>query len=231
MTIKELIVNTTKLAKRNFRMHPEGKSIIFNMLSWLLIINGLLFFLSINDSILNIIYVLSIATLSLLIYYFRNPEREVIPNDKYIYAPVDGRVAFVDEIFEQDYFQKSCFHIRISLSLTDVHVSRMPLSGKVKYSHFQLEDNRLAWHQLLSHKESASVGFISDTGAEILLKQTGGAVVSYASEDMYINQGNDLGFIKWGSNVDLFVPLNADIRVKAGERVMGNNTILAKITS
>ncbi|HEY9125459.1 MAG TPA: phosphatidylserine decarboxylase [Bacteroidales bacterium] len=231
MTIKELIVNTTKLAQKKFRLHPEGKSIIANMLSWLLIANGILFFLSISNTILTIIYILSIAAFLSLIYYFRNPERKVIPDEKYIYAPVDGRITSVTEVVEPEYFKKKFVRVEISLSLTDIHVLRVPLSGKVKYCHFQLEDYRIAWHQLLSHKESASVGLISDTGTEIFLKQTGGAIVSYANENNYINQGNDLGFIIWGSSVDLFIPLSADIRVKAGERVVGNITILAKATS
>ncbi len=232
--VYEVKTNISKFRKEHMLLHREGRQIIKNVLIYLIIINGVLYFLSLNEVIFTFINILSILLFITVLYFFRNPERTVIPDDNIIYAPADGKIVFANQTVEEEYFKEPCMQISIFMSPLNVHVNRVPVSGKVKYYKYHPGNYLVAWHPKSSvDNEHTSVVLQTVNGKEVLLRQIAGAVarrvVCYAKEGNTFQQGQDLGFIKFGSRVDVLLPLNSKIRVKLGDHVKGNKTILADI--
>ena len=215
-------------------IHPEGRKLIKNLLIYLIIINGILYFLSINEIVYTLINISSIIIFALVIYFFRNPYREVFQDETILYAPADGKVVVVEQTAENEYFMESKIQISIFMSPLDVHVNRVPVSGQVIYFKYHPGDYLVAWHPKSSiNNERTSLVLQTANGIKILLRQIAGAVarriVCYAKEGSPMIQGDDLGFIKFGSRVDILLPLNSEIKVNIGDRVWGNRTVIAKI--
>ena len=167
-----------------------------------------------------------VILLILILQFFRNPKRITPINDKHLIAPVDGKVVIVKEVFEKEYFNDMRLQISIFMSPLNVHVTRYTMSGFVKFSKYHPGKYLVAWHPKSSElNERTSVVIENDKFGEILYRQIAGAVarriVNYAEIGKKVVQGEDAGFIKFGSRVDLFLPLETNIDVKVNDTVKG----------
>lgn len=170
--------------------------------------------------------------LLLILQFFRNPVRTVEINDNHIIAPVDGKVVVIEEVFEGEYFKDKRLQVSIFMSPINVHVTRYALNGKVKFSKYHPGKFLVAWHPKASEEnERTSVVVENIVFGEVLYRQIAGAlarrIVNYAEEGMQVIQGTDAGFIKFGSRVDLFLPIGTQINVKLNEKAIGGKTIIA----
>ena len=169
---------------------------------------------------------------SMILWFFRNPKRNIIIDDNVILSPADGKVLDIKEVNENEFFKDDRIKISIFLSITNIHVTRFPISGKIIYNKYHPGKYLLAWHPKSSEKnERTSVVISNNSFGNILYRQIAGAVarriVNYAKTNLEVIQGEDSGFIKFGSRVDIFLPLNSNISVKKGQNVKGGITILS----
>lgn len=212
--------------------HKEGTKIIFISLAVfvvLLLVSPLVFS---NPWILKPFQYLLLLLLLLVLQFFRNPIRTLEINDNNIVAPVDGKVVVIEEVFEPEYFKDKRLQVSIFMSPINVHVTRYATSGKVKYSKYHPGKYLVAWHPKAStENERTTVVIENRVFGEIMYRQIAGAlakrIVNYAEEGMQIRQGDDAGFIKFGSRVDLYFPLGTNVQVKIGQKAVGNKTIIA----
>jgi phosphatidylserine decarboxylase len=170
--------------------------------------------------------------LIIILQFFRNPKRTVILNENQIIAPVDGKVVVIEEVFEGEYFKDKRLQISIFMSPINVHVTRYALSGIVKFSKYHPGKFLVAWHPKASEEnERTTVVIENKTFGEILYRQIAGAlarrIVNYAEEGMQVVQGTDAGFIKFGSRVDIFLPIGTPINVVLNQKAIGGKTIIA----
>jgi phosphatidylserine decarboxylase len=176
-----------------------------------------------------------IATLLFLIIilqFFRNPKRDLVVNNNVIIAPVDGKVVVIEEVFESEYFKEKRLQVSIFMSPINVHVTRFAASGRINFSKYHPGKFLVAWHPKASEEnERTTVVIETKNFGEILYRQIAGAlarrIVNYAEEGMQVVQGEDAGFIKFGSRVDIFLPLGTEINVKLNQKAIGNQTIIA----
>jgi phosphatidylserine decarboxylase len=178
------------------------------------------------------VQITALILLILVLQFFRNPNRDLEVNDYHIVAPVDGKVVVIEEVFEPEYFNDKRLQVSIFMSPINVHVTRYATSGKVKYSKYHPGKYLVAWHPKAStENERTTVVIENRIFGEIMYRQIAGAlakrIVNYAQEGMHVRQGQDAGFIKFGSRVDLYFPLGTTINVKIGEKAIGNRTIVA----
>ena len=169
---------------------------------------------------------------SMILWFFRNPKRNIIIDDNVILSPADGKIVDIKEVNENEFFKDDRIKISIFLSITNIHVTRFPISGKIIYNKYHPGKYLLAWHPKSSEKnERTSVVISNNSFGNILYRQIAGAVarriVNYAKTNLEVIQGEDSGFIKFGSRVDVFLPLNSNISVKKGQNVKGGITILS----
>ena len=171
--------------------------------------------------------------LILILQFFRNPTRTTVVNDNHIIAPVDGKVFVIEEVFEKEYFKDKRLQVSIFMSPINVHVTRYALSGLIKFSKYHPGKFLVAWHPKSSEEnERTTVVIENNTYGEILYRQIAGAlakrIVNYAQEGTTVEQGTDAGFIKFGSRVDLFLPLDSKINVKLNQKVKGGVDVIAE---
>ncbi len=174
----------------------------------------------------------SIIFLILILQFFRNPKRNVLPNNKLILSPVDGKVVVNESVFEKEYFKDYRRQISIFMSPLNVHVTRYPVSGKVTFSKYHPGKYLVAWHPKSSEKnERTTIVIDTPEYGEILYRQIAGAlarrIVNYAKEGDKVIQGQDAGFIKFGSRVDVFIPLDSTVKININEIAIGAETIIA----
>jgi len=212
--------------------HKEGGKII--LISTTLTV----LFLLLADTFISTLWLqktIEIVVLLLLIIvlqFFRNPVRTVAINDNHIIAPVDGKVVVIEEVFEGEYFKDKRMQVSIFMSPINVHVTRYPLNGLVKFSKYHPGKFLVAWHPKASEEnERTTIVIENKVFGEILYRQIAGAlakrIINYAEEGTQVVQGTDAGFIKFGSRVDLFLPLGTEISVKLNEKAVGGKTIIA----
>lgn len=212
--------------------HKEGGKII--LISTTLTV----LFLLLADTFISTLWLqktIEIVVLLLLIIvlqFFRNPDRTVAINDNHIIAPVDGKVVVIEEVFEGEYFKDKRMQVSIFMSPINVHVTRYPLNGLVKFSKYHPGKFLVAWHPKASEEnERTTIVVENKVFGEILYRQIAGAlakrIINYAEEGTQVVQGTDAGFIKFGSRVDLFLPLGTEISVKLNEKAVGGKTIIA----
>ena len=168
----------------------------------------------------------------LILWFFRNPKRNIIKNSELILSPADGKIVVVDEVNESEFFKDKRIQVSIFLSPLDIHVNRYPVSGEIVYSKHHTGDYLVAWHPKSSLKNERTTVVINNKKfGKVLYRQIAGAVarriVNYATTNTLIEQGEDSGFIKFGSRVDLFLPLESNIKVKLGDRVSGGISVIA----
>jgi phosphatidylserine decarboxylase len=170
----------------------------------------------------------------LILQFFRNPKRQTIIDDTHIIAPVDGKVVVIEEVFEKEYFKEKRIQVSIFMSPINVHATRYPIGGEVVFSKYHPGKYLVAWHPKASEEnERTTVVIANKTFGEILYRQIAGAlarrIVNYAEPQMQVIQGSDAGFIKFGSRVDVFLPLNAVIKVNLNDNVKGGEQIIATL--
>ena len=178
------------------------------------------------------IQIAALLLLIIILQFFRNPKRTVVLNENHIIAPVDGKVVVIEEVFESEYFKDKRLQISIFMSPINVHVTRYGLSGIVKFSKYHPGKFLVAWHPKASEEnERTTVVIENKTFGEILYRQIAGAlarrIVNYAEEGMQVIQGTDAGFIKFGSRVDVFLPLGTPVNVVLNQKAIGGKTIIA----
>ncbi len=176
--------------------------------------------------------ILVLLFLILILQFFRNPKRELVVNNNVITAPVDGKVVVIEEVFENEYFKDKRLQVSIFMSPLNVHVTRFAASGRINFSKYHPGKFLVAWHPKASEEnERTTVVIETKKFGEILYRQIAGAlarrIVNYAEEGMQVVQGEDAGFIKFGSRVDIFLPLGTEINVKLNQKAIGNQTIIA----
>lgn len=178
------------------------------------------------------IQIAALLLLIIILQFFRNPKRTVVLNENHIIAPVDGKVVVIEEVFESEYFKDKRLQISIFMSPINVHVTRYGLSGLVKFSKYHPGKFLVAWHPKASEEnERTTIVIENKTFGEVLYRQIAGAlarrIVNYAQEGMQVIQGTDAGFIKFGSRVDIFLPLGTPVNVVLNQKAIGGKTIIA----
>ena len=212
--------------------HKEGHKIILLTFITVVIITLLLDYFSINHK--TYIQIFLIIQLIIVLQFFRNPKRITNFGDNNIVSPVDGKVVVIEEVFEPEYFKEKRIQVSIFMSPINVHVTRYPIGGQVTYSKYHPGKYLVAWHPKSStENERTTIVIKNENCGEILYRQIAGAlakrIVNYAKESSYVNQGDDAGFIKFGSRVDLFLPLDTKINVNLNQKVKGAEDIIAKV--
>lgn len=178
----------------------------------------------------------ALILLLLVLQFFRNPKRYTNPDDSQVIAPVDGKVVVIEEVYEPEYFKDKRLQISVFMSPINVHVTRYAVGGLVKFSKYHPGKYLVAWHPKAStENERTTVVIENRSFGEILYRQIAGAlakrIVNYAEEGTQVIQGKDAGFIKFGSRVDLFLPLDSKINVTLNQKVIGGETIIAEKTN
>ncbi|MFZ2901221.1 MAG: phosphatidylserine decarboxylase family protein [Saprospiraceae bacterium] len=213
------------------RIHREGLPSLLWSLVALLVTGALSYYLSPKWYWIDLI-VFSIPVLFFL-QFFRNPVRAIEKADNsLVYAPADGKVVVIEEAEEREYLKERRIQVSIFMSPLNVHVNRNPVGGKVEYSKYHPGKYLVAWHPKSSSENERTTVVYNTDGRKLLMRQIAGAVarriVCYLKEGQEVVQGEDMGFIKLGSRVDLFLPLDAKIEVKIGDVVKGNQTLIAR---
>lgn len=212
--------------------HKEGAKII--LITTILVTAAILLadcFISIFW-LMKAVQIIALILLVLVLQFFRNPKRIATISDNHVIAPVDGKVVVIEEVYEPEYFKEKRLMVSIFMSPINVHVTRYALNGLIKYSKYHPGKYLVAWHPKASEEnERTTVVIENRIFGEVLYRQIAGAlarrIVNYAEEGMRVVQGTDAGFIKFGSRVDLYLPLGTEINVKLNDKAVGNKTIIA----
>ena len=214
------------------KIHPEGYIIIFVALLLLTGINLLVRHFFPFQWLTILLTTASFVFFCLIVWFFRNPNRSLTPDDNAIFAPADGKIVVIEEVEEIEYFHDKRIQVSIFMSAFNVHVNRYPVNGEVTYTRYHPGKYLLAKlpkSSLLNERSTVVVK--APNGQEILFRQIAGTVarriVTYSKPGDQAIQGADMGFIKFGSRVDLFLPLDAKINVELGQITKGNRTIIA----
>lgn len=180
------------------------------------------------------IQVIALGLLVLILQFFRNPKRQTVLDDKLLYAPVDGKVVVIEEVYEKEFFQDKRLQVSIFMSPINVHVTRYCISGKVVFSKYHPGKYLVAWHPKSSEEnERTTIVLENNSFGQVLYRQIAGAlarrIVNYAEKDQKVVQGADAGFIKFGSRIDLFLPLNTPLKVSLNQVVKGGVDVIATV--
>jgi phosphatidylserine decarboxylase len=214
-------------------IHKEG----YNNIAWATILFGAInilsfYFISATSPALS--WIIFIGTLGLLIFlisFFRIPKRKLTVQDNAVVAPADGKVVVIEEVEADEYFADRRIQVSIFMSPLNVHVNRNPVSGDVSYSQYHKGKYLVAWHPKSSTENERHTVVYKSTGKEILIKQIAGAlakrIVNYLEAGQQVKQTDEMGFIKFGSRVDILLPLNAKVQVKINDKVQGGVTVVA----
>ncbi|MDX9725236.1 MAG: phosphatidylserine decarboxylase family protein [Bacteroidales bacterium] len=216
-------------------IHKEGYKILASGLVILLILNIVVTIIWKDNPLVKwTFFVLSTALYVFILFFFRLPSRNLQPDPGLIYSPADGKIVVIEETFEKEYFKDNRLQISIFMSPFNVHSNRYPVSGKVRYVNYHPGHYMVAWHPKSSElNERSSIVIQTERGTEILVRQIAGAVArrikTYAKKDQDVTQGDELGFIKFGSRVDIFLPVGTEVEVPILQQVRANKSIIAKI--
>ncbi|MEM7055608.1 MAG: phosphatidylserine decarboxylase family protein [Bacteroidota bacterium] len=216
-------------------IHREGTSILFSMLVVLVLLN-LVFIkaLRISRWRYTLLTMASVLLYLWMLYFFRNPSRDIMIQEGVILSPADGKIVAIQPVYEDEYFQEDCIQVSIFMSPFNVHVNRSPISGTIQYFKYHPGQYLVAFHPKSSTKnERTTVAVKRQDGMELLFRQIAGFMARrikfYPQQDDFIKQGDEVGFIKFGSRLDVFLPLGAQVKVKLGERVRGGISVLAEL--
>lgn len=215
-------------------IHKEGWKFILNLFIILALINYAVWFdFHWNSTASLIISGVSVLLFAFVTWFFRNPSREIITDEDLIIAPADGKIVVLEEVEVDEYFADKRLQLSIFMSPTNVHVNRAPIKGEVKYSKYHPGRYLVAWHPKSSEENERTSIVIDNGNFDIMMRQIAGKVarriVNNLEEGDMVDQGWDFGFIKFGSRVDLFLPVNTDVKVKLGQKVKGGETILGEL--
>jgi len=213
--------------------HKEGFKIIFIALVIVIALSLLANVFVENPTIRGGIIISLIILLLLVLQFFRNPKRNFLVHPERILSSVDGKVVVIEEVFEKEYFNDKRLQISVFMSPINVHVTRYPVGGKVVYSKYHPGKFLVAWHPKSSEEnERTTVVVNNETFGDVLFRQIAGAmakrIVNYAEAGQEVEQASDSGFIKFGSRVDIFLPLDTKIKVALNQKVKGGISIIAE---
>lgn len=214
------------------KLHKEGVKIIPVAFFFLAVFDALIYILLRDYMIYYFLIFASIILAALIVYFFREPQRKIDVNDNHILAPADGDIVEIEKVFVKDYFKDERIQVSVFMSPLNVHQNRAPVSGEVVYENHQNGAYYPAFVKKSSEKnERSSVVFKMKDGTEIMARQIAGImarrIVSYKTPGDFVEQGNEYGFIRFGSRVDLFLPLDTKIKVSLHEKTVGGKTIIA----
>ena len=214
------------------KIHPEGYIIILVVFLLLAGVNVIIRYFLPYQLLTIFMAVASFVFFCIVLWFFRNPDRILTPDNVKIFAPADGKIVVIEEVEETEYFHDNRIQVSIFMSPLNVHVNRYPVGGEVTYTKYHPGKYLVAWHpksSLLNERSTVVVKI--PNGQEILVRQIAGAVarriVTYSKTGEQAVQGTDMGFIKFGSRVDLFLPLDAKINVELEQISKGNQTVIA----
>ena len=217
-------------------IHKEGRTLLFVLLIVFFAINwAVAHYYPELKSIQSIVIALSVFFYIVVLQFFRNPIFDIQKNEKYVIAPADGKVVVIEETVETEYFKAKRKQISIFMSPINVHVNRMPVGGVISYYRYHAGKYLVAWHPKSStENERTTVVAKMKNGTEVLFRQIAGALARrikcYVSEGQSLEQGQEFGFIKFGSRVDIYLPLNAKVSVKIGDITKGGRTVIAELS-
>jgi phosphatidylserine decarboxylase len=216
-------------------IHKEGYKILAVGFIILLIINIIAGIVWSDNSLVKWAFaILSVLLYVFILFFFRLPVRSLEPDPGLIYAPADGKVVVIEETVEKEYFKDTRLQISIFMSPFNMHSNKYPVSGNIKYVSYHPGHYMVAWHPKSSElNERSSIVIETEKGTQILIRQIAGAIarriVTYAKMDQVVTQGDELGFIKFGSRVDIFLPVGTEIEVPILQQVKANKSVIAKI--
>jgi phosphatidylserine decarboxylase len=214
-------------------IHKEGFKIVTGCFVILFALNiAVYYFASANPWVTIPFGFASFVFWFFILWFFRSPTRIVVPDNSKIICPADGKVVVIEETNENEYFKDRRIQVSIFMSPLNVHENRYPVSGKVVYYKYHEGDYLVAWHPKSStQNERTTIVLKATNGIELLVRQIAGAVarrvVCYSQVNNTVIQGETLGFIKFGSRVDIFLPQNAKIDVQLNQKVSANKTVIA----
>lgn len=214
--------------------HREGYKIILVTMLILAGVNIALQSLLGEEHIVGkIVLIASLVFFILILQFFRNPARNTVLNEQHVIAPADGTVVVIEEVEEPEYFKDKRRQISIFMSPINVHVNRNPISGVVKYAKYHPGKYLVAWHPKSSTENERTTVVIGNNRADILFRQIAGAlakrIVYYVKEGQVVQQGSEMGFIKFGSRIDIFLPLDAKVNVSLQQKTRGGETVIATL--
>lgn len=215
------------------KIHPEGHQIILITL-FILALAGWGIYAIMPGGWKWIAYILPLIPLGLILNFFRNPVRTIPKqDDKLVYAPADGQVVVIERTFESEYLKEERIQISIFMSIFDVHANRIPVGGTLEYYKYHQGKYLIARHPKSSTENERTTLVINNANGKILVRQIAGYVArrikNYLQAGQTLDQGMDMGFIRFGSRVDLFLPLDAKIKVNIGDKVKGNLAVIAEL--
>lgn len=211
-------------------IHKEGKTTLLLSFLILTIFNVLVYY--ILPKFTTIFLVLSFIKFVFLVSFFRKPTRDVEnPSDSVLFSPADGKIVVIEKVFEEEYLKKECLLVSVFMSPLNVHINWYPITGVVTYFKYHPGKFFAAWNPKSSTENERTTIGLQTTNGEIVIRQIAGAlarrIVCYSSEHHKVKQGSELGFIKFGSRVDIYLPLETKMQVKLGDVVNGNITQIA----
>lgn len=213
--------------------HKEGHKIVMMSIAIVVIAIMCIDYFVVTEWLRITLMLIVVAFFIIILQFFRNPKRLGTLHDHHVLSPVDGKVVVIEEVFEKEFFKDKRMQVSVFMSPVNVHVTRYPISGKVIYSKYHPGKYLVAWHPKASEEnERTTVVLENQFFGKVLYRQIAGAlakrIVNYAIVNNEIQQGADSGFIKFGSRVDLFLPMDADIKVALNQKVKGGISIIAE---
>jgi len=215
-------------------IHKEGRLLLFVSLIILVGVVWLADYFFVNEIIRNIVIGIAAVLYLLFLQFFRSPVFEIKRDEKYVLAPADGKVVVIEDTDELEYLKSRRRQVSIFMSPVNVHVNRMPVGGSISYCKYHPGKYLVAWHPKSStENERTTIVAKMKNGNEILFRQIAGALARrikwYVKEGQSLQQGDEFGFIKFGSRVDIYLPLNAKINVAIGDVTKGGRTVIAEL--
>ena len=213
--------------------HKEGFRIIAVTFLIFAALSILVHFKIENNILQKGLFLVLLILVVLILQFFRNPKRNFILNPEQVLSPVDGKVVVIEEVYEKEYFKDKRLQVSVFMSPLNVHVTRYPVGGNIVYSKYHPGKFLVAWHPKSSEEnERTTVVVKSEAFGEVLHRQIAGAlakrIVNYSTVGQEVSQSSDSGFIKFGSRVDIFLPLGTKINVKLNQKVVGGVTVVAQ---
>ena len=216
------------------KFHKQGYPSLIIVLLFSIILNGLIYFFANDIAIIKWFgYAISAFLFIVILQFFRSPSRNFIIGDGEIISPADGKVVVIEEVMETEYFNEKRLQVSVFMSPINVHLNRYPISGILKYFKYHPGKYLVAWHPKASTENERTTIVVEDNqGRAILFRQIAGAlakrIVFFGKENTNVKQTDECGFIKFGSRVDLLLPLDVELNVKLNDKVKGGISTIAR---
>lgn len=215
-------------------IHKEGRLLLSVLLIVLIAVNIVVHKWVDQVIVFQLTLAVTIVLFLLVLQFFRSPSRKIPINNKHVLAPADGKVVVIEETVEEEYLKDKRIQVSIFMSPINVHSNRMPVQGVIDFFKYHPGKYLVAWHPKSStENERTTIVTKTDSGLPILFRQIAGAMARrikwYIAEGDRLDQGQEFGFIKFGSRVDVFLPLDAEVKVKIGQKAKGGVTVIAQL--